>query len=339
MRIPRFDMSAFVSFNNDLTREIDDTTKSAGAVFLAPKSAQITHIGVLVSGAVTGSPTFEVRLETVTASSRTPSGTLVAANANATFTPTGSSWQWIALTTPPTVTAGTLYATVVKATSADGSNKATVVYGRAPEITMLCPYPVINSGAGWVLGTASRPVVTPKYSTGPIHGFLPFVSAGAQPTNYASPKKVGILWYPDIDEMVYGALIAGRINTAAAMTVQLYLSDSTLLASVALSEYAVRSTGTGLIYVEFPDPVEVGPSLEHRLVVASGNVNNITINEILFPDEDSRNAVFGDGQYTYAAGGDVYVETAARVAGITPVIGSRTVSSGSNARARIVNGA
>jgi hypothetical protein len=82
-----------------------------GSVFQAPKSGTITELGYgLVS--VTSPPTYEIRLETVTAATAArkypiPSGTLWAANTNITFTPSGSNkFVWNTMTASASVTVG-----------------------------------------------------------------------------------------------------------------------------------------------------------------------------------------------------------------------------------------
>ncbi len=142
------------------TSAINSTTARNGKVFVVGTTGNIHKVGFKVLGAITPNQ-CEVRVETVGADGL-PTGTLVATNTKASFTPAASTWFLLTLTADAAVTRGQLVAIVIQPT------------GTAPDITIndingsyggSFPYSGRYSGTVWSM-SSDMPMVATEYSDG-----------------------------------------------------------------------------------------------------------------------------------------------------------------------------
>lgn len=110
-------------------------------ILCAAQAMVISHVGFRVTTA-TGSPTADVRIETVDAAGL-PSGTLWAANTNLVTGALTTGWQLIALTAPATIAAGQVFC--VKFLYNSGTTLTLSGLATVQPVTQL-PYFVQNTG-------------------------------------------------------------------------------------------------------------------------------------------------------------------------------------------------
>lgn len=306
------------------------TTKGAG-IHQAPKAGVISHIGVLTNSIATP-PVYEARLETVD-SSGNPSGTLVAAGANATFTP-AAGLQWIALTTPPTVAKGDGLAAVVQYSSGtiDGTHAATFgryVYG---QIQRGLPYSAYNTGAWSKL--ANRPCFSLKYNDGTIlYGGVPAASILTTAWHAASsPNEYGSVFVPPVKCRCLGVCATIYFtNTSAAGTLTLYDAANNVLASADVSGARFAAVTSHLQAELFWDtPVNLIAGATYRLAFkatsASPNTAGLVVYDLSATAEHA--SLVGDTALTSRTGSGAWTNAANQMAPISPIVDSLSPAGG-----------
>jgi hypothetical protein len=133
--------------SGNLTTQVVATLNAAGEyaayVFRAKEAMTISHVGWF--GTASGSPTADVRVETVDAATGLPTGTLWAANTNlVTGTVTNNAWRLDALTASASIAAGDWVA--VKWVYQSGTSVAVAEIPGPGLGTMARPYKVVNTG-------------------------------------------------------------------------------------------------------------------------------------------------------------------------------------------------
>jgi hypothetical protein len=173
---------------------LDAAGEYASFIFQAWKDMTISHIGFR-TGAVSGSPTANVRIETV-GTDGNPSGTLWATNTNiVTGTLVANTWALHALTASASITRGQLVAVKI----AYNSGTSFVVQQLTGTLLSLMPslsYRVLNSGTPTQSvhsGLALVAVGSATNSFYPIPGMFPLTAVAS--TDFASsssPNRYGI---------------------------------------------------------------------------------------------------------------------------------------------------
>lgn len=144
---------------------LDASGDKIGGLFQANKAGTIDRI-IAFCTATTGTvPTYNAELQTI--GSNEPSGTILAAGASGTFTPSAGAWSEITLTTPVVVTLNQYFAAIVEHDSGtiDGSNNATFRFRQTlPELTLLSAA-MSNPSTSWSDNSAA-PVIGVRYDDG-----------------------------------------------------------------------------------------------------------------------------------------------------------------------------
>jgi hypothetical protein len=123
---------------------IDASGEYSGFVICASEAMTISHVGWR-PGTVAGSPTAEIRIETVDASTGLPTGTLWGTNTNATTaTLTSNTWDLTALTASATIARNDVFAVIFK--YASGTSFQTIVTNTGHRQVSSLPYRVDNTG-------------------------------------------------------------------------------------------------------------------------------------------------------------------------------------------------
>jgi len=100
---------------------IDAASEKAGLIMLAPKTGNISKVGFYVA-AHTSNATLDVRIETVSATTGLPTGTLFGTNTSGTAATTATGWYESTLTASAAVTMGDMVALVVAQPAASPGN-------------------------------------------------------------------------------------------------------------------------------------------------------------------------------------------------------------------------
>ena len=294
------------------THDLDASDDAIGVIFLSKSTSSITHIGFNVAARTGTEPNYVVALETL-ADTDSPSGTKVAADANAVIA-TGTlsvGWNWIALTTAYTPTVGEGIAATVRyykgtvnasnfiQTNWVHNNRS--LYNGAPG--------AIKCTAGvWANGTQGTPMVAIKRTDGTVSAgqavtsittLLPWDS-GTTPGLYKGTK-----WTPIIDTRLIGAYVYAKISDTSDFNLELYTADvSAATESIAVdaSKQFGNSASFGSGFIPFT-PRTLTAGTAYRIVLEPTTANDFgTAIKMTFPDAASRYWNCGLLQYTESAG-------------------------------------
>lgn len=237
------------------TNTIDDATDQTGYLFLAPKTGTISSVGFRTDVVVTaGISTLTVRLETISATTGLPTGTLCGASTSSTqdvANTDSKKWFQVTLSSGCSVTEGDPLAIVI---GGSGSTLTGTIFMSTNVILAgldnLFPHTVDNqNGAGWAQdGESGASVALVGYSDGsyPNTGFYPYVSVESELfTTATSPDEIGDVITSTQDVGVIGAWVMafGNIVSAKDFEILLYDSDgSTVLEQVSLPEFLAGDT-------------------------------------------------------------------------------------------------
>lgn len=219
---------------------IDAAGEKAAAVLQAPKAGQITKVLFRV-GSFTSSGNADVRLETVSTANGDPSGTLVAANANATQAIAGTGWLTTTLTSGPTVAQGDDLAVVIANASGNYGIATTdpTAFGRQ------VPYGD-HFTASW-LKLPNIPLIGLEYSDGSYAwatGSHPAVYNTLGYASNTSPSEIGIAFTIAVPIRVCGWWMYADVDQPADLV--LYDTDgTTALATRSLDPDMRSSTAQG----------------------------------------------------------------------------------------------
>ncbi len=270
---------------------LDAAGEYGGAVICAREAMTISHVGFRC-GTATGSPTADVRIETVDATTGLPTGTLWATNTNiVTGTIVSNTFALYALTASASITAGQVFC--VKIVYNSGTSLQTQVYGAS--IFSTRPYQVNNTGtpataridsalnialgsgaAAFYSVTGLRPAITATNNT-----FSNSVAGAKRGLKFQVPFKcrsIGARWWGN------GAV--GDFN--------LILEDSAgseLSSSSTASDGNQYHSGTNSMPESyFDNPVTLSPATDYRLMFEPTSATNINISTATLPSAAYRAA-------------------------------------------------
>lgn len=289
--LSQFDEHALISAVS--TRVVSTVNTKAGAIYMAPKTGNISAIGFSCS-ALSGSPTVDVRLESVSA--QMPSGTLFATNTNVAYSPVSTNtFVWSTLTAAAAVTAGDKLAAVVGYTS---GTSATVVFSATSGPLFQLPTAVVMSAGSWAWA-GPTPTICLKYDDGTIvRGGYPisqFTSSNIQ-SGTTPNERAGVFTAPADGTIIGLKFYANFTSSSAAATANLYEGTGTSPMSGATQAIAagLAQNGQGIYYVDFPAPIVVVAGGVYRPSVKATAAVNITLYRLLFPSTAERDCVFGE---------------------------------------------
>ena len=217
---------------------LDASGEQAGAVVQAPKTGAVRKIHWRTMAVTTPTDT-DVRLETVSASTGKPSGSLFGTNTNGTQISgniTANTWMTTTLTADASVTVGDMLAIVIAPTGSPNFEVArlssSIVIGQ--QLT----YTILKSGGTWgsVSGNAA-PVVALEYSDGSFAYMLatPFSAISATVTSSTStPDEIAMKFTAPFACSVNGFRALLNIAGSTSITAVLYDSNSSVLSSITI---------------------------------------------------------------------------------------------------------
>jgi hypothetical protein len=122
---------------------LDAAGEYVSLVFQAKEAMTISHVGFRCN-AVSGSPTADVRIETVDTATGLPTGTLWATDTNIVTATLTTSWALHALTASASISAGQIYC--VKVAYNSGTSFALSIHNAPNGGVLAFPYAVVNTG-------------------------------------------------------------------------------------------------------------------------------------------------------------------------------------------------
>lgn len=260
----------------------------------AKEDMSITHVGFR-AGTSAGSPTIEVRIETLDASGM-PSGTLWATDTNGTTgTVTSNTSVLQALTATATITKGQVFC--VKVAFATGTSQILqyVGFGTAVASGSALPYQVANTGTPtkslfsgaslcFALGSSS----TTFYQ---VPGLFPASAVGTATFNNTNSAQRGLRFTPPMDCRAIGIRWYNS-NSSGNYNIALYNDAGTELSSSSTAfdgdHSALLNQGTMAAY--FDSTVTLSAGTTYRIAVEPTSATNCSVLPFTLPSTDYRSA-------------------------------------------------
>lgn len=219
---------------------LDDSDDHVGATFAAPKTGNITHVGLRVYSVTGTPPDYNVAVVTITESTGVPTNTAYGGGAAGTLTGAATGWHWVALATPSAVTAGDKIAVNVWPTGSpgnpDGSNKIAVGYGLSDVVSA---YPAGGYGGSATIfsSTGIAPTFAIRYSDGMGYGGVCLPSVVNAYDSDDTPDEVGVkITLPFSGQCVGCSVGFNTVGANASWTYRLENAAGDLLASWNMSD-------------------------------------------------------------------------------------------------------
>lgn len=291
--------SAFAEANNILTA----AGHYAAIIINPPKAGTISTISGY-SGLNSGS--VDVRVETVDASNGRPTGTLWAANTNASVTISATGFFTATLTAGAVVAETDKLAIVFTWVSGSPRIVSARFFG-----TTAFPYRVINTGSVAKGNSSEMVIAALGYNDGSF-AYSPYVlqyNVGSTTFNSGStPDEIGNLFTLPRDYSVVG--VWGALGGSGADFDIVLYSGSTALATISMDK-DVFSTSINFYFTQRCAAVSLTASTQYRLVFKPG-ASDIGIVRMVGPSSDARSAMPGGSawQRTSRADAGAWTETA-----------------------------
>lgn len=254
---------------------LDATGEKAAFVLAAPKTGSIRKLSFRTNTVTTPTDT-DLRLESVSATTGNPSGTLFGTNTNVTVASasiTANSWITGTLTADASVTKGELVAIVI---APSGSPNYTVAIASVINLAERLPYPALYT-TSWAKNSASAGCVCAfEYSDG-SYAFTPWVFPYSAFTTHSSistsstPDEIALKFKMAAPVRVCGAWLLADLDGNA--DIVLYDSDgSTALQTVSLDKDQRAVTSAGMLYITFPASQSLSANTYYRLAYKPSTV-------------------------------------------------------------------
>lgn len=289
----------------------DSTLDAAGEyiawVYRAHKDMTISHVGWR-TGTVAGSPTADTRIETVTAATGVPSGTLWAANTNiVSGTLVSDTFTLHALTAAASILRGQDFAVKFLYNSGTSfivqrlSNIITNEYG--------LPYKVTNTGGSAVKsGTTGMPLLafgssaTDFYS---LIGAAPIVAATNTAFNNTNGARRGARFKIPFAARLAGVKMVFDTSVGDFNIIVFDDAGTELSSSSTLVEGDIKNiSASGLCILFFDNPVILSPDTWYRVAVEPASATNVNFYDLTCPSADYLKAMPGGANFnltTYAS--------------------------------------
>jgi hypothetical protein len=319
--LPPLSLYKFATFNNG--GSISSAALTAGGkigfVFEAPKSGVIDRI-VWYSGTATGSPTVDLRLETVSGSA--PSGTLWATNTNAiTGTLVSNTEYETTLTAGVSVTKGDLLGISWNYNS--GTSIGIGFNPTAKTLGSLLNTPQINTAGSWsnVVGRAvkcllryqNEAYVSPNvdsvaYGTAATAGFFTTGEKGIRFQLPCKARLTGVWMQSDVRSNITLKLYDGSTSPGG-----------TALLSKLFSSASLPAVGTSFNEFYFDSTHILDAGTPYRLVTAFSAGTGTRYNLAIFGSSNRRDAIVSNQYYTESSG-SAWIDTVTQVPAIGLII-------------------
>jgi hypothetical protein len=273
---------------------LDAAAEYSGVVIQAREAMTISHVGFRC-GTATGSPTADIRIETVDTATGLPTGTLWAANTNivtAGGAITSNTFALHALTASASITRGQFFC--VKIAYNGGTSLQTQVYAGA--INSVLPYSVVNTGTPAIDRLTSQFNMALGSSTSTFYhvpGLTPLSTATNNAFNNTNSAKrglkfqvpfkcrvVGVRWFP------LAGTTSGDLNIVLEDSAGAELSSS----STALDGNLQAIVNTAMAEAWFDNSPTLSPATDYRLMLEPSSATNINITTVTLPSADYRQA-------------------------------------------------
>jgi hypothetical protein len=295
---------------------ISATGQKIAGVFRAPKTGNIDSIAFQCLS-LSGTPSLYVRLESCDGSWK-PSGTIIAAGATATGTPSVGANR-LYFTTPYAATANELLAAVIGYSS--GATSATIAVRATGPYQRFLPGMCLDSnGGGWAVLSAVRPAIVPVYDDN-NYGMIAHMAGDGISYSFgtaSSPNEVGNIITPLFTYECVGANITVRDNGTASSDICLYDSGGTLLRSYSHTPSSSPSTNP-LMFTIYWEPVTFTAGETYYLTVKAVS-GTCSTSKMTYNSANARKAVTYEAWGATRTSGGAWTESTEVLYGLVPLV-------------------
>lgn len=299
-----FPLTGSPTLGTDVT--LDAAGEYQALIFCAREDMVISHIGFR-TGAVSGSPTADVRIETVSATGF-PSGTLWNTNTNiVTGALSANTTALHALTASASITKGQIFC--IKIAYNSGTSfiiQRLTGFGAAASNL---PYEVVNTGTPTRVRPNGNKIIAVGSSATAFYSLQSLVAATAatsQNFNNTNGARRGLRFKVPykcrcVGAITFVSLATGDFNMALFDDAGAELNGS----STAFDGDHNMNGGTGGVSLFFDNPVTLSPDTWYRLAFEPSSVTNHTLYTLTLPSADYRSGTPGGLNHhytTYASG-------------------------------------
>lgn len=283
---------------------LDASGEYVSYVICAKENMTISHVGFR-AGTATGSPTCEVRIETVDAATGLPTGTLWATNTNGTTgTITSNSNVLQALTASASITKGQIFCVMVK--YATGTSQVIQQTNNLGFVPSSVPYQVFNTGTP-TKGVISANIGTVALGSSSttfyyVPGLFPVSSSTANTFNNTSSAKRGMRFTIPFNCRAVG--LKNYQNTAVGDFNAILCTGDASGTELSSSSTAFEgdqnlASNAGSAFYYFDNPVTLTAGTAYRIVIEPTSATNCNIWTVTPPSADYFTATPGGGAAAY----------------------------------------
>jgi hypothetical protein len=332
-----FDPGMLPSTELSSTHVLDAANEVLAVVFQASAAGDIDRVKMYISAIGGTGGTYDVRIETVDATTGEPTGTLFGTNTNLSAAYTTTGIKTVTLTAAATVAAGDNFAVVIKAVTADGTNKATFVCGIGP-CDARHPYFLTGTTAAYVKSLLLPSVITPLYDddttvagTFPLAGDIDNESWDS--TSTSNQDRGNAFTFPMAVRVMGFRLCGGPVEDGANFTVSVYNSAGTAQQTRTYDEDIMsgRTSGDeGLIVGYFDTPYTVPANTKFYIAMRPTAAADVRMQKYTFMSATDRANVFpiGNGATRNNTSGIFNIESTDVVYPIFPIIDQVEIGEG-----------
>lgn len=266
----------------------------------AREAMAVSHVGFRVAVA-TGSPTVDVRIETVDAATGLPSGTLWATTTNIVTGALSTGWNLVALTSTANIAKGQAFAVKILyngGTSVQLNNVGGVIEGQKA-----VPYRVVNTGTPTKTVLSATPAMALGSSSTTFYrliGMLPIITVTGGTFNNTNSAKRGLRFQVPFACRVTG--LRHYLGTAVGDFNIAILDDSGSELSGSSTAYEGDiglNTVSGSVDLFFDNPVILQPNTWYRATVEPSSATNSAVMFFTLPSSDYQSGMPGGSNSHY----------------------------------------
>lgn len=261
---------------------MDTSTDKACLVFSPSRTGNIHKLHFRCN-AFSSTATIDASIQTVSATTGLPTGTLWGTNTTGSVSVTGVGWYTVTLTADAAVTRGTDIVAFVLANN--GSGNISVALWTGATMNSQFPYITLQNGSH-IKANGHRLNAAIEYDDGTIEptiGFWPSLAFNsASYTSATNPKTRALRFQIPYLAKIRGIWWNGITTAGASYTVKFYDSDGvTVLASITQDTDQNGLNTSGVRFIEFPSDITLQANTYYR-VAFSPDANAFTLNEYTF---------------------------------------------------------
>ncbi len=276
-------------------------------IFVAREAMTISHVG-WINGTATGSPTVDIRIETVDSTTGLPTGTLWATNTNiVTGTLTTNTWGVYALTASASISYGQTFA--VKFLYNSGTSIIVNDHFGAI-LNQRGSWSVANTGTPTIGASTNIPMGLGSSSTAfyKLSGPLPINALASTNHNNTSSGRRGVKFQLPFACRVIGAQFVRAASGSGDFNVGIWDDGGTEVGS-SITAYDFSGSGfpnATMNCMLFDTPVELAANTNYRLAIEPTSATNCNMYHMTVADAGIRSGLPGGTAChltTYTSGG------------------------------------